>query len=176
MHLMKLITAALFSLLLTGPVLARDTAPQPAKPVAPAFFSGRWYEIARTDNFRQAGCEAPTYDFGAPKGDTRSFVLTCRKGSPTGKAESISVSIRMPADSLRNKFKVSAMGGVLRQEYWVLDRADDLSWAIMATPGGNYVWLLARSPKLDTSVKGQLLNRIKGMGYDLGKIVQPRHG
>jgi apolipoprotein D and lipocalin family protein len=102
-------------------------------------------------------------------------VLTCRKGSPTGKPETLAVTIRMPADQVRNKFMVTAMAGVMRQEYWVLDRADDLSWAIMATPGGNYVWLLARSPELDQSLKTQLMSRIRSLGYDMGKIVQPRH-
>jgi apolipoprotein D and lipocalin family protein len=56
----------------------------------------------------------------------------------------------------------------------VLDRADDLSWAIMATPGGNYVWLLSRKPSLDDGLKAQLMARIKGLGYDLNKIVLPR--
>jgi apolipoprotein D and lipocalin family protein len=171
---MKPIAAALFAILLAGPALAAS-APQPAKAVGVGFFTGRWYEIARTENIRQQGCQATTYDFGAPKGETRPFILSCRKGSVTGKPESLNVSIRMPSDQMRNKFKVSAMGGVLRQEYWILDRADDLSWAIMATPGGNYVWLLARSPRMDQGLKSQLLSRIKSMGYDLGKIVQPQH-
>lgn len=171
---MKLAPVLIASLLLAGPVLARDSAPQPAKPVALSFFSGRWFEIARTENFRQRGCEAPTYEFTPARTEaTRGFLLTCRKGSPSGKVESLSVTIRMPNDQARNKFKVTA--GLLSQEYWVLDRADDLSWAIMATPGGNYVWLLARSPNLDGATKTQLMTRIRALGYDLGKIVQPRH-
>ena len=173
---MKPIAAALLALLIAGPALARDAAPAPTKPVGVNFFSGRWYEIARTENLRQRGCEATTYEFGAPKGEVRPFVLTCRKGSPAGKAESMAVSVRVPSDPLRNRFRVSAMGGALKQEYWVLDRADDLSWAIMGTPGGNYVWLLSRSPRMDAGLKTQLMNRIRSMGYDLGKIVQPRHG
>ncbi len=173
---MKLPAALILAALLAGPAIARDAAPQPVKPVAVTFFSGRWYEIARTENIRQKDCQAPTYDFSPQKSEaTRAFLLTCRKGSPAGKPESLAVSIRMPTDPARNKFVVSAMAGVLRQEYWVLDRADDLSWAIMATPGGNYVWLLARNPQMDAGTKSQLLTRIKAMGYDLGKIVQPRH-
>lgn len=171
---MKPLVAVFLALLSAGPALA-GAAPQPAKAVNVSFFTGRWYEIARTENVRQKGCEATTYDFGAPKGETRPFILSCRRGSVTGKPESLNVSIRMPTDQMRNKFKVSAMGGVLRQDYWIIDRADDLSWAIMATPGGNYVWLLARSPRMDQALKTQLMARIKSMGYDLGKIVQPRH-
>lgn len=172
---MKPAAALLLAALIAGPALARDSAPQPAKAVAAAFYTGRWYEIARTENVRQQNCEAPTYDFGTLKGTTRAFVLTCRRGSPTGKAESTNISVTIPTDAQKNKFRIAAFGGVVRQEYWVLDRADDLSWAIMATPGGNYVWLLSRSPRLDPGLQAQLMTRIRGLGYDMSKIVQPKH-
>ena len=172
---MKKIATTVIALLAAGPVLAATSAPQPTKAVNPSFFTGRWYEIARTDNFRQKDCEAPTYQFGPAKsGGSADFILTCHRGSPTGKAESLNVSIRIPSDEMRNKFKVAAMGGVLKQEYWVLDRADDLSWAIMATPGGNYVWLLARNPRLDQGLQSKLMTQIKSMGYDPAKIVLPK--
>ena len=171
---MKIAAAFAFATLATSAMAA---APQPSKPVSSSFFTGRWYEIARTDNSRQRGCEAPTYEFAPRKdGGQIGFVLNCRKGSPTGKLEATNGSVRLPTDGARNKFRISVYGGAIKQEYWVLDRADDLSWAIMATPGGNYVWLLARKPKLDTGLKTQLMTRIKAMGYDAAKIVQPRHG
>ena len=175
---MKILPITLSALmLLAGPALARDSAPQPAKALASSFFTGRWYEIARTDNFRQKDCQAPTYDFKPPKASAGppAFVMTCRKGSPTGKAESMNINVRLPTDALRAKFGVSAMGGVLKQDYWILDRADDMSWAIMATPGGNYVWLLARKPTLDAGLKAKLIAQLSALGYDPAKIVLPRH-
>ena len=172
---MKFAAAALALAVIATPAVA--AAPQPAKPVAATFFTGRWYEIARTENARQRGCEATTYDFQPQKSGTpTAFVLSCRKGSPTGKLESTNASVRVPTDPGRNKFRVTLLGGAIKQEYWVLDRADDLSWAIMATPGGNYVWILARKPNLDKALKTQLMTRVKAMGYDASKIVQPRHG
>jgi len=180
MKIASLAFAALAVAVLATPVLATPAlaaAPQPAKPIAATFFTGRWYEIARTENARQRGCEATTYDFQPQKsGGQTDFVLSCRKGSPTGKLESSNASVRVPTDAARNKFRVSLLGGAIKQEYWVLDRADDLSWAIMATPGGNYVWILARKPNLDKGLKTQLMTRVKAMGYDASKIVQPRHG
>lgn len=161
-------------LLVAAPAWARSSAPEPVRAVSPSFYTGRWYEIARTENARQANCEAPTYQF-APRGDgkTAQFVLTCHRGSPAGKAESLKVNIRVPQEAPRNKFTVTAFGGVLSQEYWVLDIAEDRSWAILATPGGNYVWLLARQPIMGDALKAQLLNRIRSLGYDMSRIEQP---
>ncbi len=81
----------------------------------------------------------------------------------------------MPQDPARNKFRVSAMGGLLSTDYWVLDIADDDSWSILATPGGGYVWLLTREPTVDSAEKSRLLGEIRSMGYDMNKIVLPRH-
>lgn len=155
-------------------VALAKSAPQPAKSLPKSFFTGRWYEIARTSNVRQKDCEAPTYEFKAKTGDSAPFVLTCRKGSPVGKAETLNVSIKLPTDAAGNKFRVSALGGVLSTEYWVLDRAEDMSWAIMATAGGGYVWLLARQPGMDAAAKAHALARVKALGYDMSKIEQPK--
>jgi apolipoprotein D and lipocalin family protein len=60
---------------------------------------------------------------------------------------------------------MSFLGGLKKQEYWVLDCADDRSWAIMATPGGNYVWLLSRKAVMDPAAKTQALERVRALGY-----------
>jgi apolipoprotein D and lipocalin family protein len=69
--------------------------------------------------------------------------------------------------------RLSFFGGMVRQEYWILDRADDGSWAIMATPGGNYVWLLSRRPALDGATRARLLGRIAQLGYNTGRLQFP---
>lgn len=172
---MKIAIAGLALVLAAGAAMAGG-APQPRRAVHPEFFTGRWYEILRTRNDRQRECEAPTYTF-EPKArpDQAGFTLACRRGSPSGKVESLQVTIRVPQDASRNKFRATALAGLLSQEYWVLDIADDRTWAILATPGGNYVWLLARRPQIEAPLKERLLEQIGTMGYDLRKIEHPRH-
>jgi apolipoprotein D and lipocalin family protein len=69
------------------------------------------------------------------------------------------------AGTQNTRFKMSFLGGLKKQEYWVLDRADDQSWAIMATPGGNYVWLLSRDAVMSPAAKAAALDRVKALGY-----------
>ncbi|HET9160819.1 MAG TPA: lipocalin, partial [Caulobacteraceae bacterium] len=52
----------LAAMLAAAPVLAQ-AGPAPSRPVSPEFFTGRWFEIARSVNPSQKDCEAPTYDF-----------------------------------------------------------------------------------------------------------------
>lgn len=166
---------ALILALITSP-LALAAAPAPAKPVGTAFFTGRWFEIARSPNTKQRDCEAPTYDFETRAGDAAPrFTLTCRKGSPGGRPERLAVKVKLPAGADLSRFRVSALGGLVGVDYSVLDRADDLSWAIMATDGGDHVWLLARKPFLDATTQGRLVGRIGALGYDPARLVYPRH-
>jgi apolipoprotein D and lipocalin family protein len=171
-------TFRILVLLSLAPATASATltaAPPPRKAVDPVFFTGRWYEIARTDNWRQNDCEAPTYVFEPQRNPANAyFTLTCHRGAPTGKAEAARVTIKLPQDSQRNKFKVSGMGGLLSLEYSVLDVADDTSWSILATPGGGYVWILSRNPRMEPVLRDRLLGEIRAMGYDMDKIIQPK--
>ena len=71
------------------------------------------------------------------------------------------------------KFKAKFFG-LVNQEYWILDTAADGAWAIMATPGGNYVWLMSRKAVMAPAAKTTALGRIKSLGYNTGGLEQPK--
>jgi|SRR5215217_119376 len=161
---MKILSAiACVAVLATG-TAASAAAPQPTKPVAASFYSGRWYEIARIPNAGQRDCQAPTTQF---VGTGTAFAVTqvCHKGSATGAAKTFNTKGRILPSSNNAKFEMSFLGGIKKQEYWVLDTAADGSWAIMATPGGNYVWLLSRKAVLPTAARDQIVARARTLGY-----------
>jgi apolipoprotein D and lipocalin family protein len=140
-------------------------AQPPSKPVSAAFYSGKWYEIARTPNSGQRDCQAATTEFTDKGADGFTVVQICRKGSASGASKIFNTTGKIVAGAQNAKFKMSFLGGLKKQEYWVLDRADDQSWAIMATPGGNYVWLLSRDAVMDPAAKALALARVKALGY-----------
>lgn len=156
------ISIAVSLLAVTGALAA---AKPPAKAIPASFYSGKWYEIARTPNAGQRDCEAPTTEFTGKGSDSFSVHQVCRRGSASGAAKAFDTTGKILGGSQNTRFTMSFLGGLKKQEYWVLDCADDHSWAIMATPGGNYVWLLARHPVLSEGVKAQALARVKSLGY-----------
>lgn len=166
--------AALMALLL-GASQAIASAPQPAKPVSPALYSGRWYEIARTKNKMQANCEASTNDFQnwSPTG-AFSIVQTCHQGSPTGPAHVITASGRVLPNCANAKMKLGMLGGLLSQEYWIVDHADNGAWAIMDRSDGRYVWLLSRQPSLSAADKAVALARLQSLGFDMSRLAFPQ--
>ncbi|MDG2521392.1 lipocalin family protein [Caulobacter segnis] len=170
MRLLSIAAAA--SLILVS--AARAAAPPPAKPVAERFYSGKWFEIARLPNAGQKDCEAPTTVFTQAGAGAFTVVQTCRRGSAGGKAKVFNTKGKVVEGSRNAKFSMSFLGGLHRQEYWVLDRADDQSWALMATPGGNYIWLLARQAVMSAPARAAALGRMKALGYPVERLEFPQ--
>ena len=170
---MKSITAAFLAALslAAAPALCASATPQPTKPVPPALYSGRWYEVARTPNKMQIDCQGATNDFANWSGGAFSVVQTCHKGAPNGPAQVMKVSGRVLPSSANAKMKLGILGGLLSQEYWILDRADDNDWAIMDRADGRYVWLLSRRPSLSAADKAAALARLQSLGFRVNNLV-----
>ena len=169
---MRPFAAVALSLAVAAPAFA--AAPEPQKPVDPSRYTGRYYEIARFANANQRDCHAPTYDWSAAKGGGLSIALTCRRGSPAGKASVRRASARITDLKTNAKMKVSFMGGIASAEYRVIDHAP--SWVLMGTSGGNYLWLLARTPNLPEAARDSAIARAKALGYDVSRFEYPKHG
>jgi len=140
-------------------------APPPTKPVSITFYSGRWYEIARIPNAGQRNCHAAYSQFIPSATGIFRVNQVCRRGSSMGPARTVSAKGRILPGSKGARFELSFFGGLRKQEYWVVDRADDLSWGLMATPGGNYIWLLSREPVLDPAARAGIVARVRTLGY-----------
>jgi apolipoprotein D and lipocalin family protein len=164
----------LLVLILIGPAVARAAAPAPVKAVAESLYSGRWYEIARTPNSRQRVCMGSTSDFEGFSNGAFSVVNTCHEGSLTGPAKVLKAHAKIIAGSQNTRFRMGFFGGLIHQEYWILDHSGDGAWAIMATPGGHYAWLLARKPLLPPAQMSAAMARLRQLGYE--RLVFPQQG
>jgi len=164
---------ALAGLSLLAAGAARAAAPQPVRPISSEVYSGRWYEIARTPNTMQKDCAGATIDFQGLSDGAFSVVDTCHKGDPRGPAKIVKVKAKVIRPPDYTRFRMSFLGGMIHQEYWIIDHADDNSWAVMGTPGGNYVWLLSRRPVLAPPVLSSAMNRIAALGYTPSRLIFP---
>jgi apolipoprotein D and lipocalin family protein len=166
--------AAVFALIacLTAPFTTFAAAPEPTKAAPASFYTGRWFEIARLPNKNQKDCQGANTQFTG--GDAGSFtaVQTCHKGSPSGAAKLFRTKGQVD-NAARNKFTMTFFG-VVKQQYFVLDASEaGGGWAIMATPGGNFVWLLARKGTLDTATKAAAVARLRALGYPIDRLEYP---
>jgi apolipoprotein D and lipocalin family protein len=169
--MLKRLIASLASLA----VLASSHASAMAQPVPHVELTkmmGRWYEVARLPNKTQHGCTAGTSDW-TRVGEGFSVVQACHRGAPDGPLAEWKAKARV-ADPVTNaKFKMSFFGGLVSQEYWVLDQRSDEGWLILATHDGNYLWLMSQKPTLPAAIKAGAVARIKQLGFDVGRLEFP---
>ena len=143
--------------------------PQPARPVELERYLGRWYELARYENRFERGCEGVTAEYGKRPDGMISVLNTCRDGAPDGKARAAEGRAKVVEGSDGAKLKVSFFGPFFG-DYWVLDRADDYSWAIVGEPSGQYLWILSRDPAPGEAVIEAHIARAAALGYDTAMI------
>src|SRR5579864_2493455 len=147
-------------------------APQPTKPVDPRrSYAGRWYEIARLPNKLQNGCQAPTADWSKRSDGSLALVQTCRQGSPSGPLQTWTAAGHIIDGSNNSKIRIGFFGGIIHQDYWIIDRADDYSWCLMSTPSSRWLWIMARRPSVPQSLKSSLVERARSLGYDTTRLI-----
>ena len=161
------IVAALAALL--GAVPA---ASAPAQKIELTSMMGRWYEVARAPNQLQRGCTGGISDWTATATGF-SVVQSCHKGAPDGPLAEWRGRARV-ADPTNTRFRMSFFGGLISQDYQVLDHRPTEGWLILSTSDGKYVWLMSQRPTLSTASKADAIARIRQLGFDPGRLEFPQ--
>ncbi len=152
---------------------APDIPLETAQSVDVTRYVGLWYEIARYPNFFERDCEGVTAEYAVRADGRIDVVNTCRKGAPDGPVESAEGVARIVDPQTNAKLKVR-FGGPFEGDYWVLDRAEDYTWALVGEPRGRFLWILAREPTIDDALRADLLARLSARGYDVSQLYWPR--
>lgn len=150
----------------TASPIGNFNVPAPAKPVDVDRYVGRYYELARYENIFQRGCEAVSADYSKIPGGMVRIVNICHDKGMDGPARSVHGRAKLVEGSRNAKFKVSFLGPAFLGDYWVLDRADDYSWAIVSDRSGKFLWLLHRQPTPGPAEIAFLVNRAKTLGFN----------
>ena len=61
-------------------------------------------------------------------------------------------------------------------DYWIVDLADDYSWTAVSTPTAKSFWILSRTPYLGDAVYDEIVQRLKGRGFDTDSRVKKYGG
>ncbi|ADG08732.1 lipocalin [Caulobacter segnis] len=146
--------------------------PQPAKTVELDRYLGKWYEVARYDMRFEKDCEGVTAEYSKRTDGLIRVLNTCRKGALDGPVKTAEGKAKVVDTTTNAKLKVSFFGPFFG-DYWVLDRADDYSWAIVGEGSGRYLWLLSRRVPSPTD-REALTARAKALGYDVGMLRQTK--
>lgn len=139
-------------------------------------YLGTWYEIASYPQRFQKGCTGTIAQYELKDDGNIKVTNRCRKGSLQGE-EKVSTGRARVVDKATNaKLEVSFFGPFWG-DYWVIELAEDYSYAVVGHPSRDYLWILSRTPVMEQATYDRLLTRLREVhGYELSRInktIQP---
>jgi apolipoprotein D and lipocalin family protein len=158
-----LATFILFSMALQGQYI--ETVPF----VDLAKYAGKWYEIASFPQYFQKGCNCTTAEYTLSE---KGYVIVenrCRKDSINGKESYIKGRAFVKRNTGNAQLKVQFFWP-FRAKYWIIDLADDYSYAVVSHPNRKYLWILSRTPKMDAQIFERIILRLKNNQFDISKL------
>ncbi len=144
-------------------------------------YQGRWYEIARLPNRFQDDCAGDVkVRYSLLEDGDVEVVNQC--ATADGGLKSVTGLARKqdedgPASRLEVRFAPAWLSFIPQVwgEYYVIDLADDYSWAVVGHPKRSYFWILSRSPNLSEPTIQGILRRAAEQGYSFDNLIRTRH-
>jgi apolipoprotein D and lipocalin family protein len=180
--MMKFVSATLAAALAAAAIAAPARVIAQTRPPVRAVTSvdldryvGEWFEIARFPNRFQRQCTGEVRASYARRPDGRIDVVNrCRTADGQTEARGIA---RIVDERTVAKLKVRFAPAWLSflpavwGDYWIIGLAPDYSWAVVGDPGREYLWILARSPRLDEQATAAARAAARDSGFDVERLV-----
>ncbi|CAM3455950.1 lipocalin family protein [Arcobacter aquimarinus] len=131
-------------------------------------YLGTWYEIARYEHFFERDCKNVTANYSMMNEETIKVINRCTKIQTNDKKEAIGRAYAI--DESNSKLKVSFFRPFYG-DYWVLMLDENYEYAVVGTPSREYLWILARTSKLDEKIKKDILKKLPSLGFDSSKLI-----
>ena len=140
-------------------------------------YKGKWYEIARYPNRFQKKCVGnTTATYNLKEGGAIEVINECLKQN--GKLDVAKGKARIVDEQTNAKLEVRFAPPFLSflsfvwGDYWIIDLEEDYKYAVVGDPSREYLWILSRTPELETSVYQDILRRVEQKGFEPRKLIE----
>lgn len=155
-----------------------STAPPKGVAVVSPFsaqrYMGDWFEIARLDHRFERGLSRVSAQYTLqPDGSVR--VINRGYDAAKGKWNEAEGRAVFTGDPNTASLKVSFFGPFYGG-YHVVALDEQYRWAMVMGPDTDYLWILAREPKLPADVRERLVQKAASLGIDTRALIWVEHG
>ena len=130
-------------------------------------YAGRWYEISTIPISPQKGCSCTYAEYTVTKkGYVKVYNHCIKKGKEsdiTGKA--------FVKDTATNAQLSVQFFWPFRGAYWIIGLDENYQWAIVGSPSRKNLWILSRTPQMDSTLYQSLLQKARDKGFDTHLLV-----
>ena len=137
-------------------------------------YLGKWYEIALYPNWFEEGCLSSTALYERLEDNQIRVTNQCRMFSQDGELnEAVGRAFITDKDS-NAKLQVQFFWP-FKGDYWIIELDSDYQYAVVSEPDRQYLWILSRTPYMDSKTLLLLKEKIKEKGFDLNYLELTQH-
>lgn len=147
-------------------------APKPITYVDPQEFSGLWYEIARTYNYFEEDCVAPSVEYSLVAQEKYRVINRCFKNKIDGEL------IKYEGDA-KSLYKGN-MSQIEKTYFWVFTKNyrviyldENYQTAVIADENLESLWLMSREPIMDKEKLKSVISMLE-KHMDTSKLIFPK--
>lgn len=129
-------------------------------------YMGTWYEISSFPQHFQKGCNCTEANYSLNADNTVDVSNKCIKN---GKLKTATAKAKVKDTKTNAKLSVQ-FAWPFKGKYWIIDLADDYSYAVVSHPNRKYLWILSRTKTMDDKLYAKLVERCKAKGFDVSKL------
>ena len=152
---------------------AEKADPPTVESVDLARYAGLWHEIARYPDGFQEGCTDTTAEYTLREDGKVTVVNSCAIAGKSERKVAEGVA-RVVEGSNNSKLEVKFAPSWVPfawGDYWILHLEDDYSAALVGSPDGKYLWILARAETLPDPKLAEILEKAETLGYATAPLV-----
>ncbi len=132
-------------------------------------FMGKWYVIANIPTFIEKGAHNATESYDLENDGSIAITFKFNKKSVDGPVVEYHPKAFIYDTKSNAEWRVQFLWPFLA-DYLVIDLADDYSFTVIGVPSRDYLWIMARSSKMNPKTYQSVIERIAAQGYDVSKI------
>lgn len=132
-------------------------------------FMGKWYVIANIPTLLETDAHNATESYDLEADGSIAITFRFNKKSADGPVAEYHPKAFIYDKKSNAEWRVQFLWPFLA-DYLVIDLADDYSFTVIGVPSRNYLWIMARSSRLEPKTYQTIIDRIATQGYDVRKI------
>jgi apolipoprotein D and lipocalin family protein len=133
-------------------------------------YLGRWYEIARFDQWFEKDIVGATAEYSLRKDGRIAVVNAGYKGSLDGKLKESRAVAWRPNESVPGALKVSFFP-FTSGDYLVFALDAEYQWVLVGDNTRSYLWFLSRTPTVSDELFAKMKELAVAQGYDLSRLI-----
>lgn len=146
-------------------------APNAVNYVNPSKFSGLWYEIARTYNFFEENCVAPTVEYNLISNDEYKITNRCFEKEIGAKL--------IKYEGRAKPLTIGNMSQIEKTYFWIFSKdyrviyLDNYESAVIADKTMEHIWIMNRKPNIDEEKLKTIISMLENY-LDTSKLIFPK--